>query len=43
MLAAVIDGMNESGALGGAGAGAVGGGSERSNGAKRRKDGNRNG
>jgi acyl-CoA dehydrogenase len=42
MLAAVIDGMNESGALGGAGAGTVGGGS---NGAKadKEKDGNRNG
>jgi acyl-CoA dehydrogenase len=42
MLAAVIDGMNESGALGGAGAGTVGGGS---NGAKpdKDKDGNRNG
>jgi acyl-CoA dehydrogenase len=40
MLAAVIDGMNESGALGGAGAGTVGGGS-----ASRRADdgGNRNG
>jgi acyl-CoA dehydrogenase len=32
MLAALIDGMNESGALGGAGAGAVGGGSNGSNG-----------
>jgi acyl-CoA dehydrogenase len=42
MLAAVIDGMNESGALGGAGAGAVGGGT---NGAKPPGDGegNRNG
>jgi len=40
MLAAVIDGMNESGALGGAGAGGVGG----SNGASPAKpDGNRNG
>jgi acyl-CoA dehydrogenase len=39
MLAAVIDGMNESGALGGAGAGAVGGGSENG----RPADGNRNG
>jgi acyl-CoA dehydrogenase len=42
MLAAVIDGMNESGALEGAGAGAVGGG----NGASAEKaddDGNRNG
>src|SRR5947209_17026121 len=41
MLAAVIDGMNESGALGGAGAGAVGGGS--SNGSRESADGNRNG
>ncbi len=40
MLAALIDGMNESGGLDGAGAGAVGGGS--SNGSKDR-DGNRNG
>jgi len=40
MLAAVIDGMNESGALGGAGAGAVGGGS--SNGSSG-DSGNRNG
>ncbi len=42
MLAAVIDGMNESGALDGAGAGAVGGGT---NGAKASSDdgGNRNG
>jgi acyl-CoA dehydrogenase len=40
MLAALIDGMNESGGLDGAGAGAVGGGS--SNGTKDR-DGNRNG
>ncbi len=40
MLAAVIDGMNESGALGGAGAGAVGGGS---NGHAAGADGNRNG
>jgi acyl-CoA dehydrogenase len=40
MLAAMIDGMNESGGLDGAGAGAVGGGS--SNGSKDR-DGNRNG
>jgi acyl-CoA dehydrogenase len=41
MLAAAIDGMNESGALGGAGAGTVGGG----NGAKASEDGegNRNG
>jgi acyl-CoA dehydrogenase len=43
MLAAVIDGMNESGALGGAGAGAVGGGSSSSNGASEIEDGNRNG
>jgi len=34
MLAALIDGMNESGALGGAGAGTVGGGSNGSNGSK---------
>ena len=39
MLAAVIDGMNEGGALSGAGAGAVGGG----NGSKATADGNRNG
>ena len=40
MLGAAIDGMNESGALGGAGAGTVGGG----NGAKAESDdGNRNG
>jgi acyl-CoA dehydrogenase len=38
MLAAVIDGMNEGGALSGAGAGAVGG-----NGARADADGNRNG
>jgi acyl-CoA dehydrogenase len=47
MLAALIDGMNESGALGGAGAGAVGGGAVGgdSNGATAAKDdgGNRNG
>src|SRR5205823_2128068 len=43
MLAAVIDGMNESGALGGAGAGAVGGGTPSSNGASDDRDGNRNG
>ena len=47
MLAAVIDGMNESGALGGAGAGAVGGnGGAKSNGASAKKadpDANRNG
>jgi acyl-CoA dehydrogenase len=43
MLAAVIDGMNESGALGGAGAGTVGGGSS-SNGSSNSVDsGNRNG
>src|SRR5579859_7192073 len=42
MLAAVIDGMNESGALGGAGAGTVGGGNGESNGASA-DDGNRNG
>jgi acyl-CoA dehydrogenase len=42
MLAALIDGMNESGALGGAGAGTVGGGS--SNGSSKSGDsGNRNG
>ncbi len=42
MLAAVIDGMNESGALGGAGAGTVGGGN--GNGAEpKTEDGNRNG
>jgi acyl-CoA dehydrogenase len=41
MLAALIDGMNESGGLDGAGAGAVGGGSS-SNGSSDR-DGNRNG
>ena len=34
MLAALIDGMNESGALGGAGAGTVGGGSNGSDTAK---------
>jgi acyl-CoA dehydrogenase len=39
MLAAVIDGMNEGGALSGAGAGAVGGG----NGSKPAENGNRNG
>jgi acyl-CoA dehydrogenase len=44
MLAAVIDGMNESGALGGAGAGAVGGGPGATNGSARERDGtNRNG
>jgi acyl-CoA dehydrogenase len=42
MLAAVIDGMNESGALGGAGAGAVGGGSSE-NGSSKSETGNRNG
>jgi acyl-CoA dehydrogenase len=41
MLAAVIDGMNESGALGGAGAGTVGGGSNGS--AQTAQSGNRNG
>ncbi|MDQ2897330.1 MAG: acyl-CoA dehydrogenase family protein [Actinomycetota bacterium] len=40
MLAAVIDGMNESGSLGGAGAGTVGGGS---NGSAKKETGNRNG
>lgn len=48
MLAALIDGMNESGALGGAGAGTVGGGvtASESNGSsadRPRADGNRNG
>jgi acyl-CoA dehydrogenase len=47
MLAALIDGMNESGALGGAGAGTVGGGSngsKESNGSAKPDDGgNRNG
>jgi acyl-CoA dehydrogenase len=44
MLAALIDGMHESGALGGAGAGTVGGGPNDSNGARGTKDtGNRNG
>ena len=45
MLAAVIDGMNEGGALSGAGAGTVGGGNgdSGSNGAKGDRDGNRNG
>jgi acyl-CoA dehydrogenase len=42
MLAAVIDGMNESGALGGAGAGTVGSGSNGSSGSGD-GDGNRNG
>jgi acyl-CoA dehydrogenase len=42
MLAAVIDGMNESGALGGAGVGAVGSGSNGS-GPKAKENGNRNG
>src|SRR5690242_11939344 len=42
MLAAVIDGMNESGALGGAGAGAVGGGNGSGNGSTT-ASGNRNG
>jgi acyl-CoA dehydrogenase len=43
MLAAVIEGMNEGGALSGAGAGAVGGGSNGSSKAKDDRDGNRNG
>ena len=43
MLAAVIDGMNEGGALSGAGAGTVGGGSNGSGTAKDDRDGNRNG
>jgi acyl-CoA dehydrogenase len=43
MLAAVIDGMNESGALGGAGAGTVGGGSSDGSAAKKEEGGNRNG
>ncbi|MBV9803394.1 MAG: acyl-CoA dehydrogenase, partial [Solirubrobacterales bacterium] len=43
MLAAVIDGMNEGGALSGAGAGTVGGGSNGSGRAKDDRDGNRNG
>jgi acyl-CoA dehydrogenase len=43
MLAAVIEGMNEGGALSGAGAGAVGGGSNGSGRAKDDRDGNRNG
>jgi acyl-CoA dehydrogenase len=43
MLAAVIEGMNEGGALSGAGAGAVGGGSNGSAKAKDDRDGNRNG
>ena len=46
MLAALIDGMNESGALGGAGAGTVGGssdGSKESTGSTKQDDGNRNG
>ena len=42
MLAAVIDGMNESGSLGGAGAGTVGGGAGSTNG-KKAETGNRNG
>jgi len=42
MLAALIDGMNESGSLGGAGAGTVGGGSGSTNG-KKAETGNRNG
>ncbi|HEX3834542.1 MAG TPA: acyl-CoA dehydrogenase family protein, partial [Solirubrobacteraceae bacterium] len=44
MLAALIDGMNESGTLGGAGAGTVGGGSNGADAAPRKDDGgNRNG
>jgi acyl-CoA dehydrogenase len=43
MLAAVIEGMNEGGALSGAGAGAVGDGSNGSSRAKDDRDGNRNG
>jgi acyl-CoA dehydrogenase len=43
MLAAVIDGMNESGALGGAGAGTVGGGSSSNGSSKAGDSGNRNG
>jgi len=43
MLAAVIDGMNESGALGGAGAGAVGGGASDNGGRTGSEGGNRNG
>jgi acyl-CoA dehydrogenase len=43
MLSAVIQGMNEGGALSGAGAGAVGGGSNGSARAKDDRDGNRNG
>jgi acyl-CoA dehydrogenase len=43
MLAAVIDGMNESGALGGAGAGAVGGGPSGGNGASASEQSTRNG
>jgi acyl-CoA dehydrogenase len=43
MLAAVIDGMNESGALGGAGAGTVGGGSSANGSSGSGDGGNRNG
>jgi acyl-CoA dehydrogenase len=43
MLAAVIDGMNESGALGGAGAGTVGGRDGSSSNGAKADDGNRNG
>jgi acyl-CoA dehydrogenase len=43
MLAAVIDGMNESGALGGAGAGTVGGGTNGNGRRASAEDGNRNG
>jgi acyl-CoA dehydrogenase len=43
MLAAVIEGMNDSGALAGAGAGGVGGGIPSENGSPNTVDGNRNG
>jgi acyl-CoA dehydrogenase len=43
MLAAVIDGMNESGSLGGAGAGTVGGGPSGNGASAKAEDGNRNG
>jgi acyl-CoA dehydrogenase len=43
MLAALIDGMNESGALGGAGAGAVGGGPSGNGASREAEGGNRNG
>ena len=42
MLAAVIDGMNESGALSGAGAGGVGSSASSQNGSSKAADGNRN-